>query len=384
MKILARLYTIVLAIIIVVGVAFATVSLRLDQKVVYTRAQNSVSLIPKLNELVSGGSIEDVDYDKVLTFLIFDITTNQLASQDWIEEILGTNLDLYLDWMGGDRDSWQAYIPTGEINAELEKSLNGELIEFLDENRSQVRVCSATREKELSQNGISDGDTFCIPLSVRDGEVTFTTFLDVEDGDLLGQIYADSIFDNQDGVFEAERLTGLSQWEQRLSPIKIIGRFFQRSVLPLFLIIVVLTLLDLLWVYFRRESIISELRNVLFLSGILGLIGMSVLVMFFGMSDYLAANVQSSILTEFATVEVVELISSWLYQIILELVLPLYWYFTALVLVSIIMLAVQKFRLFESVAQKNDRIERRQSFAGQTLDSSFHGELKKENVLRSF
>ncbi|NJS42330.1 hypothetical protein HC766_09545 [Candidatus Gracilibacteria bacterium] len=86
MKILSKIFTIVLAVLIFLSVAFATVAFRLPQKETYQKAKNSVSLSAKLNELLSGDSLEKINYDKTLTFLIFDIVTNQLVTQSRIDD----------------------------------------------------------------------------------------------------------------------------------------------------------------------------------------------------------------------------------------------------------------------------------------------------------
>ncbi|NJK71702.1 MAG: hypothetical protein HC932_05705 [Thermales bacterium] len=384
MKILSKIFTIVLAVLIFLSVAFATVAFRLPQKETYQKAKNSVSLSAKLNELLSGDSLEKINYDKTLTFLIFDIVTNQLVTQSRIDDLIDKNFDLLIDWFNGSASSWSIYIPVEDINKELEKSLNGELLEFLEKNRSKIRVCSASREKSLSNNGIVQGETFCVPLAVRDGQITFTTFLGESSNNLLANIYADSVFENIDGKIQVDQIEGFSQLNQDLSGIQIIIRFVQRSIWPIILIVIVLVVLDLLWVYFRKDKILSEIRNLLFLSGLFGLTGMTLIIAFFGMSEYLSWRVQALILTEFATTDLVQLLSSWLYQVILELVLPLYWYFAGFLMFSIVILVIQRLGLFETVVQKNNRIKRRQSFAGQTLDSNFQTALKKENMLRSF
>ncbi|NJS41598.1 hypothetical protein HC766_04610 [Candidatus Gracilibacteria bacterium] len=105
-------------------------------------------------------------------------------------------------------------------------------------------------------------------------------------------------------------------------------------------------------VFSQRLKSFLKFRNLLFLSGLFGLTGMTLVIAFFGMSEYLSWRVQALILTEFATTDLVQLLSSWLYQVILELVLPLYWYFAGFLMFSIVILVIQRLGLFETVVQK--------------------------------
>ncbi len=387
MVILRKIFSIFVAIILSVSLSIGVLSFRASNTDTYKKSLEGTSFYSKADELVSGSSLDDVDYDKVLTFLIFDRVTESLVTKNWVEKQTDKNLKLYESWVSGESDELSFFIPYDELNSTVSQNINQDLLTFVEKNRSSVRVCNSARETAVQKTGYLKEDKFCVPISVRDGQKTFSNFvLGSSQEPILKKLYPDTIYKNTSGVFEAGELSGTANIADKLDSYRNLSLFFRENIILISIILLILVVLNFAIVYLQKKSLLVELEKQLLIISIFNLvaIGVSLLIIAFG--GFIQEFVSSNIAQPFATDAVVSLFSTSIFQIILSLVFPLIFINLAILFIGLGVTITRRVGLFDSIKVKNQKLHKKinHGLAPSTLDGSFKSALKKENLLRSF
>jgi hypothetical protein len=127
-----------------------------------------------------------------------------LATPEWLENIVNTNIDNFVEWVLGDAGTWEVFIPTQDVQENVARTVDNEVEQILDDSSSQIQPCDSERSQNIRRNGLSFDEGFCLPPSVISGEETLTEFMGINDEELSESFFSSFLAQNP---FTSENLS---------------------------------------------------------------------------------------------------------------------------------------------------------------------------------
>jgi hypothetical protein len=106
------------------------------------------------------------DQEQVYQRMTWNIVSQNLASPQWLQKVVETNIDRYGNWINGKTDNLELYLPTEDINAAVNANIN-------EETKKAASSVTVKKCEELEK----DKKEFCLPAQVLEGSKKFTDFV---------------------------------------------------------------------------------------------------------------------------------------------------------------------------------------------------------------
>ncbi|MEM1312868.1 MAG: hypothetical protein AAGF07_05410 [Patescibacteria group bacterium] len=314
----------------------------------------------------------DPGFDEQNAFigLIISSTIDSYASPGWIQNFSEQNIDNTTQWLKGERDNWNLYVPTQDVNLAVTDNLNSKVQEFSSEYSSQITVCDETKLEDLKQNGFDTDRDFCLPETVKSGEQTLSEFFEFTQ-DSSEKSFLNTVLQSDLSRSIANKDNSWYDSFNRLRDYFVIVS----SILPVLIFVLFIALCVLLWLAKGAKlNPFTELQKAL-VSVAYGILLLSAgVILAIGGSSYLTSGFGFRLLTGFDTPRIGSILSWQFVLFSFNLVSLALYTALALFVLSILVWFLSRLNFFKSVKVKNQKLATVNSLDNSnnyTLDGQF-------------
>ena len=131
----------------------------------------------KENEKINTDSKDPKTLAQNSAFSLFGGSISELATADWLENVITKNVDLTSDWLLEKQSEWTFYFPSGQVQTSLNQNLDKQTKDLVNTKKSDIPECSSENLEKLKGGNFDLAKNFCLPKEVKEGTNNLSDFL---------------------------------------------------------------------------------------------------------------------------------------------------------------------------------------------------------------
>lgn len=290
MKFLYRLTHMVIIWVFPVFLVLTSLVVMLPQTDQHKSAIAYNNFYPELSSILMTPPEQDsVRTETVILRSLFD----DLATAEWLQGVVETNIDNFINWLISEEDEWIVYIPTSEVQTNIAQNIDNEVEKIIDSKEGDVQSCGSEDAQQIRREGFNLDEDFCLPASVISGEESLTEFMGIGAEELEEQFLSSFLQDSpitSDNISVNDLVPDTTP-NDSLETVRSGYSYLRDNLIVFWIVFGAFLVGHLLIAKAADRTFVAQVQKILLLTGINTLILSAVIIMIIAGGNYFSSSI---------------------------------------------------------------------------------------------